>query len=193
MKKIGVTGGIGSGKSLVCSVFEHLGVPVYYADERARLLMQESGEIRKALTSLLGRKAYRQGELNKPFVARILFDDPHMREQINKIVHPVVFDDFLKWTRNFSDRDYVIEEAAIIFESGADRFLDKVINVYAPVKERIARLTLRDGENPEDIRKRIHSQMTEKERRQRADFIIINDGKRMLLPQILKIHKSLLN
>ncbi len=193
MKKVGVTGGIGSGKSLVCSVFEHLGVPVYYADERARILMQKSGDIRKALTSLLGKEVYRQGKLNRPFIARVLFDDPDRREQINKIVHPVVFDDFIKWTRSFSDRDYVIEEAAIIFESGADRFLDKVINVYAPVKERIARLTVRDGVKPEDIRKRIHSQMTEKERRQRADYIIINDGRSMLLSQILKIHQSLLN
>ncbi len=193
MKKVGVTGGIGSGKSLVCSVFEHLGVPVYYADERARILMQKSGDIRKVLTSLLGKEVYRQGKLNRPFIARVLFDDPDRREQINKIVHPVVFDDFIKWTRSFSDRDYVIEEAAIIFESGADRFLDKVINVYAPVKERIARLTVRDGVKPEDIRKRIHSQMTEKERRQRADYIIINDGRSMLLSQILKIHQSLLN
>ena len=155
--------------------------------------MQKSGDIRKALTSLLGKEVYRQGKLNRPFIARVLFDDPDRREQINKIVHPVVFDDFIKWTRSFSDRDYVIEEAAIIFESGADRFLDKVINVYAPVKERIARLTVRDGVKPEDIRKRIHSQMTEKERRQRADYIIINDGRSMLLSQILKIHQSLLN
>ena len=192
MKKVGVTGGIGSGKTMVCSVFEHLGIPVYSADDRARVLMEQSSEVRKPIMGLLGEDAYRAGKLNKPLLTRKLFDDPDLREQINRIVHPVVFEDFLAWSEKYRRKHYVIQEAAIIFESGADRFLDQVINVYAPVRTRIDRLVKRDGSNAGEIRKKMKSQMSEKERRQRADYTLVNDGKRMILSQILKIHKDLM-
>ncbi len=193
MKSVGVTGGIGSGKSFVCSVFEHLGVPVYNADSRARELMNRSPRLRESLTALLGTEVYRQGELNRPYLAQILFRDPAIREKINGLVHPAVFMDFQQWTQKHQDKRYVIQEAAIIFESGADRLLDRVINVYAPVRERIQRLIRRDNLGPEEIKKRIHSQITEKERRHRADYTLVNDGKKMLLPQIVRIHYDLLN
>ncbi len=192
MKRVGVTGGIGSGKSLVCSLFEHLGVPVYEADTRANELIQHSSDIHRALTGLLGEKVYRKGKLNKTFLARVLFSDAGMREQINQVVHPVVFKDFLKWSERYKEKPYVIQEAAIIFESGAYRFLDDVINVYAPVKMRIARLLARDSSSTEEIRRRMHVQMTEKNRRRRAGFTIINDGERMILPQVVRIHNELL-
>ncbi len=188
-----MTGGIGSGKSYVCRVFGHLGVPVYHADVRAKELMTQSPSLREALSELLGKEVYRNGELNRPYVAQVIFRDPAMRHRINSLVHPAVFDDFERWTEKYQDKPYVIQEAAIIFESGADRFLDRVINVYAPVRERMARLVQRDNMHPEEIRKRMRSQMTEKERRQRADYTLVNDGKRMLLPQILKVHNDLLD
>ena len=154
MKKVGVTGGIGSGKTIVCSVFEPLGVPVYSADERARVLMEQSSDIRNALISLLGKNAYRAEKLNRLLLTRKLFDDQNLRERINRIVHPVVFEDFLAWSEKYHGKHYVIQEAAIIFESGADRFLDRVINVYAPVRVRISRLIKRDGSNAEEIKKK---------------------------------------
>ncbi|MCD6200525.1 MAG: dephospho-CoA kinase [Bacteroidales bacterium] len=192
MKRVGVTGGIGSGKSFVCSVFEHMGIPVYNADNRARELMKRSPQLRESLTALLGEKAYREDELNRSYLAQILFRDPAMREKINGLVHPEVFMDFQQWVQKNQGKHYVIQEAAIIFESGADRLLDRVINVYAPVRERIQRLMSRDNLEPEEIRKRMRSQITEKERRQRADYVLVNDGKRMLLPQIVRIHNDLL-
>ena len=192
MKKVGVTGGIGSGKTMVCSVFEHLGIPVYSSDNRARVLMEQSPEVRKPIIDLLGKKAYHAGKLNKQLLTRRLFDDPDLREKINRIVHPVVFEDFLAWSEKYRGKHYVIQEAAIIFESGADHFLDQVINVYAPVRIRIDRLVKRDRSNAREIRKKMKSQMSEKERRQRADYTLVNDGKRMILPQILKIHKDLM-
>ena len=192
MKRVGVTGGIGSGKSFVCSVFEHMGIPVYNADNRARELMKRSPQLRESLTALLGEKAYREDELNRSYLAQILFRDPAMREKINGLVHPEVFMDFQQWVQKNQGKHYVIQEAAIIFESGADRLLDRVINVYAPVRERIQRLMSRDNLEPEEIRKRMRSQITEKERRQRADYTLVNDGKRMLLPQIVRIHNDLL-
>jgi len=192
VKRVGVTGGIGSGKSFVCSVFEHLGVPVYHADSKAKELMNRSPQLRESLTALLGKEVYLEGELNRSYLAHILFRDPAMREKINGLIHPAVFRDFQLWVQKHQGKHYVIQEAAIIFESGADRLLDRVINVYAPVRERIQRLMRRDNLEPEEIRKRIHSQITEKERRQRADYTLVNDGKRMLLPQIVRIHNDLL-
>ena len=192
MKRVGVTGGIGSGKSFVCSVFEHLGVPVYHADSKAKELMNRSPQLRESLTALLGKEVYLEGELNRSYLAHILFRDPAMREKINGLIHPAVFRDFQLWVQKHQGKHYVIQEAAIIFESGDDRLLDRVINVYAPVRERIQRLMRRDNLEPEEIRKRIHSQITEKERRQRADYTLVNDGKRMLLPQIVRIHNDLL-
>jgi len=192
VKRVGVTGGIGSGKSFVCSVFEHLGVPVYHADSKAKELMNRSPQLRESLTALLGKEVYLEGELNRSYLAHILFRDPAMREKINGLIHPAAFRDFQLWVQKHQGKHYVIQEAAIIFESGADRLLDRVINVYAPVRERIQRLMRRDNLEPEEIRKRIHSQITEKERRQRADYTLVNDGKRMLLPQIVRIHNDLL-
>jgi dephospho-CoA kinase len=186
MKKIGVTGGIGSGKTLISSLFEHLGVPVYSADRRARELMESSEEIRQQLTDLLGRRVYRRDHLNRTFLARAIFSDADLREKVNAIVHPVVFRDFETWSEAHRDKPYVLQEAAIIFESGGDKYLDRVINVYAPVKVRVERVMKRDGVSREAVTARMKSQMSERRRQQLADRTIVNDGRRMLLPQVIK-------
>ncbi len=190
--KIGVTGGIGSGKSLVCSVFAHLGVPVYPADRRARELMGSSQEIRQQLTHLLGEEIYRDGYPDRARLAEAIFSDEKIRRRVNGIVHPVVFRDFEAWASSFSGKPYVIQEAAIIFESGADTLLDGVINVYAPVEVRIARVMQRDGITREAVRARMRSQMSERERQKRAGHTIVNDGQRMVIPQVIRIHEQIL-
>jgi dephospho-CoA kinase len=186
MKKVGITGGIGSGKTLVSSIFEHLGVPVYYADPRARELMESSKEIRQGLIALLGPQVFRQDRLDRTFLAQTLFSDPTLRDRVNALVHPAVFSDFERWAEERKDKPYVVQEAAIIFESGGDRFLDYVINVYAPVKVRVERVMLRDGRSRTEVIARVKSQMSEYERQKRADKTLVNDGRRMLLPQVIK-------
>ena len=186
MKKIGITGGIGSGKTLVSDLFQRLGIPVYHADERARALMETSGTVRERLTALLGKPVYQGGRLNKRLLAEAIFSDEKVRQQVNSIVHPAVFEDFERWASSFSDIPYVMQEAAILFESGGDRYLDSVINVYAPLKVRIERVMSRDGVPRETVLARIKSQMSERQRRRRAGHTIINDGRRMVVPQVVK-------
>ena len=186
MKKIGITGGIGSGKTLVSDLFQRLGIPVYHADERARALMETSGTVRERLTALLGKAVYQGGRLNKRLLAEAIFSDEKVRQQVNSIVHPAVFEDFERWASSFSDIPYVMQEAAILFESGGDRYLDSVINVYAPLKVRIERVMSRDGVPRETVLARIKSQMSERQRRRRAGHTIINDGRRMVVPQVVK-------
>jgi len=191
MKKVGITGGIGSGKTLVSGLFERLGIPVYHADERARELMETSATIRECLTALMGPEVYEGRRLNRQRLAGALFSDEALRQKVNSIVHPVVFEDFEAWASSFSGRPYVMQEAAIIFESGGDRYLDSVINVYAPRRVRIERVMKRDGVSREAVLARIRSQMSERQRQRRAGHTIVNDGRRMVVPQVIKVHEEL--
>jgi len=191
MKKVGITGGIGSGKTLVSGLFERLGIPVYHADERARELMETSATIRERLTALMGPEVYEGRRLNRQRLAGALFSDDALRQKVNSIVHPVVFEDFEAWASSFSGRPYVMQEAAIIFESGGDRYLDSVINVYAPRRVRIERVMKRDGVSRGDVLARIKSQMSERQRQRRAGHTIVNDGRRMVVPQVIKVHEEL--
>ncbi len=191
MKKVGITGGIGSGKTLVSGLFERLGIPVYHADERARELMETSATIRERLTALMGPEVYEGRRLNRQRLAGALFSDDTLRQKVNSIVHPVVFEDFEAWASSFSGRPYVMQEAAIIFESGGDRYLDSVINVYAPRRVRIERVMKRDGVSRGDVLARIRSQMSERQRQRRAGHTIVNDGRRMVVPQVIKVHEEL--
>ncbi len=192
MMRVGLTGGIGSGKSYVSRVFERLGVPVYYADPRARELMERSPVIREGLTALFGHGVYRHGRLNRSLLARAIFSDDRVREQVNRLVHPVVFDDFEAWARRQAEAPYVIQEAAILFESGADRLLDRVINISAPRKVRLQRVVGRDHLTENEVMARMRSQMSENERKKRAWRTIVNDGKRLVVPQVIRIHEELL-
>jgi dephospho-CoA kinase len=175
MTRIGITGGIGSGKTYVCQLLKQRGIPVYHCDDEAKRLMAESPVIRKKLCKLIGQDAYKGQELNKPFIAQYLFANDDHAKCVNAIVHPVVRQDFLQWTKQ-QDSHIVAQECALLFESGFQDMVDFTIEVYAPQPLRIQRATQRDHVAQEQILARMAQQMNEEEKRQRADFCILNDG-----------------
>jgi dephospho-CoA kinase len=175
MKKIGVTGGIGSGKSLVCVLFAELGAPVYYSDSRAKELMNGSGVLRAKIVELLGPEAYSDSGLNRLFVADKVFRDKSLLTLLNAIVHPTVAEDFEVWAMSKTANPYVLLESAILFESGFDKLVNEVITVSAPVEMRIERAVSRDAISRESVAERIANQMTDREREARADYVIYND------------------
>lgn len=193
MMKIGITGGIGSGKSYVSRLLtEHYGIPVYNTDSEAKRLMLSDEGIRRRLTALLGKEVYKSdGTLNKPLLANYLFADSCHAGQINAIVHPQVKADFLKWADLQTGCEIVALESAILFESGFDNIVDKVVMVYAPVELRIRRVMLRDSTTEEKIRQRIVAQMDDKAKQDRSDFIIFNDGSRPLNLQLDDLQETL--
>lgn len=193
MVKIGITGGIGSGKSYVSRLLtEHYGIPVYNTDSEAKRLMLSDEGIRRRLTALLGKEVYKSdGTLNKPLLANYLFADSCHAGQINAIVHPQVKADFLKWADLQTGCEIVALESAILFESGFDNIVDKVVMVYAPVELRIRRVMLRDSTTEEKIRQRIVAQMDDKAKQERSDFIIFNDGSRPLNLQLDDLQETL--
>jgi len=191
MKKVGVTGGIGSGKSLVCKIFRCLNVPVFSADDEAKTLLETDPEIRLILAGFFGKELYLSGKLNKQMLASIIFSNRKNLNIVNNAVHPAVLERFTEWCTCQTKSTYVIMEAAIIFETGTDRLLDKVINISAPESTRIERVCKRDSVSKEKVIERINNQLTEKERVEMADINLVNDGKEMLLPQILEVHKLL--
>ena len=193
MFQVGVTGGIGSGKTLVCSVLEKLGVSVYYADEEARRLMNSNSVLREGIIQLLGPEAFRNGKLNRKYVGSRIFGDRTLLEKLNSLVHPVVREDYRNWVESCQGVPYVVEEAAILFESGANRFLDLTALVYAPSELRIQRVMERDGVTREEVRRRMAHQMDEEEKRTLADEVIINDDRKMLLPQVVAFHERIIN
>lgn len=186
MVKIGITGGIGSGKSFICKMLSELGYPIYDCDNEAKRVMMESEEIRQRLITLIGENAYIGNKLNKPVIAEYLFADKSNAQRINLIVHPVVKKDFLDWT-NSQTSPIVIQECAILFESGFEDTVDKTIEVYAPEETRLQRAMARDKASESQIRARMAQQMPEEEKRNKADFTIVNDGETDLITQINKI------
>lgn len=192
MFRVGITGGIGSGKSLVCGVFEKLGAPVYYADTEARRLMNTDNDLVEAIKNLLGDDAYRDGELDRPEVGKRVFGNPDLLEQLNKLVHPVVGNDFQAWCTTREDVPYVVEEAAILFESGAISRIDMSVLIYAPVELRIKRVMERDRISRQDVEQRMSLQMDEEEKKRLADMVIFNDEKNLLLPQIVELHEDII-
>ena len=192
MFSVGITGGIGSGKSLVCSVLEKLGVPVYYADQEAKRLMNTDQALKTSIKVLLGEQAYMNGELNRKMVGKKVFGEPDLLKKLNHLVHPVVGHDFHIWSRKWDQNPYVVEEAAVLFESGADARLDMSVLVYAPSELRIKRVMERDGICRAEVEQRMSQQMDEDEKKSLADRIIINDEKRLLLPQIVELHEDII-
>ena len=192
MLKIGVTGGIGSGKSLVCRIFSLLGAPVYAADERAKKLVHSNPLLKKNIIEEFGNEAYQGGEYNRKYIASVVFKDRRRLEKLNQLIHPAVAVDFQQWSSNQQDVAYVIKEAAIIFESGGDRQLDGVLAVDAPEDIRIRRVSERDGLEVNEIKKRIRSQWPADKIRALADWSVDNDNKKLILPAILEIHNKLL-
>ena len=192
MFQVGVTGGIGSGKTLVCSVLEKFGVPVYKADLQARRLMQEDPELMDRIVELFGEEAYLGGALNRTYLAERVFGNGELLARLNAAVHPAVRKDYQRWLADQQDVPYVVEEAAILFESGASRWMDLVVMVYAPEALRIFRVMQRDGVSEETVKRRMAHQMGEEEKRSRSDLVIFNDENRRLLPQILEVHQDIL-
>jgi dephospho-CoA kinase len=191
MLKVGITGGIGSGKSTVCQVFHSLGIPVFYADEAAKWLMQHDEQLTSSIKKLLGDDAYKNGNLDRPFVASIVFSNPEMLEDLNDLVHPATMLYGQEWMKQ-QQAPYVMKEAAIFFESGTYKEMDIMIGVYAPVEKRFKRAMQRNHTTEEDIRERMALQMDEIEKMKRCDYVITNDDAQAVLPQVLRIHQLLL-
>lgn len=192
MLRIGLTGGIGSGKSTVAKIFEVLGIPVYYADDAAKRLMNESPEIREKLIHHFGAETYLENILNRTHLAAVAFSDPEKTKLLNSIVHPVTIADAEEWM-NLQKTPYAVKEAALIFEANADKQLDLVIGVSAPFELRLQRAMQRDNISAELVRSRMSRQMDEEEKMSRCDFVIVNDEKELLIPQVVKIHEDLLS
>lgn len=193
MIKVGVTGGIGSGKSRVCALFAALGVPVYDSDGRAKELLNGNGEIRDAVVGLLGHRAYDNEVLDRTYVASKVFDDKMLLTEFNGIVHPAVALDFDAWCMSYANIPYIIMESAILFESGFDRFVDKIIAVSAPESVRIERVARRDGVSRESVLRRIANQLTDVAREDRADYVINNDGDiEQLAAAVKELNKKLI-
>ena len=189
--RVGITGGIGSGKSTVGRIFSSLGVPVYEADARARSLMNTHPDIIKEVIALLGEEAYTpEGLLNRAWVGKQVFQDPHKLSQLNRIVHPRTGADFEQWANHPQQRNtwnFVLKEAAILYESGASTQTDKVVMVYAPKQLRLQRVLKRDPLTPEEVITRMERQWPETQKLLRADRWIINDGYHMLIPQVIAV------
>lgn len=191
MLKIGVTGGIGSGKSTVCKVFLALGIPVFEADQIAKSLMNTDQEIYGKLVNLFGATAYLPDHtVNRKYLAGIVFNNPSLLAQLNAIVHPVVRKTFFDWCDK-QKSPYIIHEAAILFESGFYKMMDKTITVITNENERVQRVMKRDGITLEMVNERIRNQWSDEERIKLADFIIRNNDDELIIPQIIEIDKKI--
>ena len=191
MLRVGITGGIGSGKSTVSKIFEVLGIPVYYADEAAKRLMNEDEELKEKIKIQFGDEAYKNGRLDKKYLADIVFTSPEKLALLNTLVHPATLKDADAWMQK-QTTPYTLKEAALIFESGAQQNLDYVIGVTAPAPLRILRTMQRDGITREEVIARMDKQMDNTIKMKLCDFVIKNDEQEMLLPQVLALHEKLL-
>ena len=192
MKKIGITGGIGSGKTYVASVFQSLGIPIFNADIQAKKLMTSSRKLIKLVKEEFGNDIYKDSDLNKEKLASIVFSNSDKLQKLNSLVHPIVKEEFNNWCKKQTS-PYVIKEAAILFESNSHIGLDAVICISAPLDLRMKRLLNRDDYSEKEIKKRIENQISQEEKEKLSDYIIVNDEKELLLPKIIKIHKELLS
>lgn len=191
--QIGITGGIGSGKSLICKIFAQLGVPVYDADNHAKGLMTTDGILVSQIQKEFGDLSYHQdGTLNRSWLADHVFSNEEKLEKLNRLVHPRVAIDYKKWVSGHWNKIYVLKEAALLFETGSFRLLDKIIVVSAPEKIRLGRVLKRDAHRTAEQFKRIvEKQMPEAQKLKLADYIIVNDNTTLVIPQVLKLHDLL--
>lgn len=190
MLKVGITGGIGSGKTTVAKIFEVLGIPVYYADDAAKYLMDNDLPLREKIQKEFGDNTYKNEKLDRAYLAGIVFKDPAKLEKLNAIVHPATIADAEKWM-GLQTAPYAIKEAALIFESDAQKNLDYVIGVYAPTAMRIRRTMARDNISKEAVEERMSKQIDESIKMKLCDFVIVNDEQQLLIPQVLQVHEKL--
>ncbi len=191
MLKVGLTGGIGSGKSTVARIFETLGIPVYYADQEAKKIMRQNPEVIAAIRDQFGPGAYDlKGNLDRAFLAKVVFEDKEKLARLNAIVHPATIQDSNRWAERQTS-PYILKEAALLFESEAFHHVDKVIGVFAPVTLRLHRTMKRDQISKEAVENRMKNQMNEEVKMRLCDFVIQNDEQQALIPQVLRIHAQL--
>ena len=191
MLRIGLTGGIGSGKSTVAKIFELLGIPVYYADPVSKNLYNTDADLMASIRKHFGEELYQEGMINKSKLAALVFSDPRKLDLLNALVHPPTIRAAEEWMIK-QTTPYAIKEAALIFESGSASGLDYVIGVQAPLALRVKRVMYRDQVSREDVYSRINRQMDENIKMKLCDFIIVNDEQQMLIPQVLELHERLL-
>jgi dephospho-CoA kinase len=190
---VGITGGIGAGKSTVARFFSLLSVPVYYADDRAKWLMANDKALKAKIIQAFGESSYTdKGVLNRAFLSERVFSDPANTEIINGLVHPAVAEDFRRWAEQ-QQSPYVLKEAALLFESGSYKELNRVINVSSPLKIRMARILTRDPHrNAAQVNSIIDKQLPDEDKNRLADFLVKNTDHHMIIPQVLEIHEKLL-
>ncbi|MES2138337.1 MAG: dephospho-CoA kinase [Bacteroidota bacterium] len=192
MIKIGITGGIGSGKTTVCKVFELLGVPVYYADIEAKQILDSNLEVKKNILNAFGNSVLNDEEkIDKKKLASLVFNNKENLEKLNSIVHPAVREHFEHWLQQHSTQKYILKEAAILFESGSYKLVDKIIAVVAPLELKISRTMQRDKVTQAEVELRISNQLNDDEKIKRSQFVIHNDEQQLLIPQILNIHDQI--
>ena len=191
MIKVGLTGGIGSGKSIVARIFQVLGIPVFNSDQAARDLMESDPDLKNALFDRFGSSVYIDGKLDRKKLGSIVFNDPQALKDLNSLVHPAVRKAFSKWADR-QNSQYVLMESAILAETGGHRNFDRTIVVSAPEDLRVQRVMKRDGVGEEIVRARMRNQATEEERLKISDHVIVNDDRQLVIPQVLAIHNKLL-
>lgn len=189
--RLGVTGGIGSGKSTVSKIFNVLGIPVFSADDEGRIIMDTDTDLQKRLNNLIGEDLYASGELNRGRLASIIFNDSDLLDSVNSLVHPLVYSKYREWCKQQSG-DYIIFEAAILFEAGAEEHVDKILAVMAPLEERVERVIERNKMTREQVMERVKNQISDEEMIRRSDFSINNSDNCMIIPQVLEIHNRIL-
>lgn len=194
MLKVGITGGMGSGKSTVCNILKNLGVPVFNSDNVGRKLLNNDDQLKSEIKKNFDSDMYTStGSIDRERMAKLVFNNPDELKKLTKLVHPRVNAEYEIWCKKNEKRPYVVKEAAILFETGQHKELDKIVTVFCPKDERIRRILKRDDTTQESIEKRMLHQYSDAERNALADFIIMNDGKEDLLPQVMELHELLLN
>lgn len=193
--QVGITGGIGSGKSMVCRIFQCLGISVYDADSRAKSLMTTDGILISQIRKVFGDLSYHaDGSLNRKYLGESVFNNPEQLQTLNKLVHPRVGEDYRQWVEENGRETYVIKEAALLFEAGSAKALDKIIVVCAPEDVKVSRVLKRDPHRSEaDVRAIIQNQMPDEEKRKRANYVIFNDDSQLVIPQVLSLHQQFLS
>ena len=187
---VGITGGIGSGKSTVCEIFRILGIPIFEADKVAKNLMNENSVIRQNLIEWFGNEIYSENQLNRKLLAELIFNNNSLLNKVNSLVHPIVREEFEKWKKK-QETVYSVYEAAIMFESGFYKLMDFTVLITAPEQIRINRVMKRDNLSQDQVVARINNQWTDDEKRKLATTVIINDNKNLIIPRIIEIDKKL--
>jgi len=190
VKKIGLTGGIGSGKSIICDVLKTIGYPVFNSDDEAKLLMVNNQEVIQRIKKIFGNEAYIGTKLNRPYLASKIFNDEHLKSELNNIVHPAVRKAFDNWSKN-QKSSLVFNEAAILYETGAYKTFDHTVLVTAPEKLRIERVVARDNTTIKEIKQRINNQWKDEVKKTMASYVILNDDINLVIPQVLKMLDTL--